>query len=367
MLLADQLLFGLSGPWRTISDFLPRGHPLERGIVSDRLALRELRDVGAEARSVVILGNSRARAVFRRAQARRVDPRTVHIELSHAGMDLYESLATAYRLEPFDVDVTVLVLSEIELHSPVYLKPWAGVGSWRALGDLLHHLEPSTLLERRRDLLGLAASASLAAYRDRRVIHAAAVDSWRRFPLDRLDRLDRPSPPAVADALKPLAPMPNLRLSDAERAELAARLAPLLPHLPPAGLRAQIYQLAGVAPGPHTRLNEAVLLDLVEALRGIGSEVLLVEAPIHPVAEEVYDRALREPFLDLAEGLATREGVHFMPLEETGPFGPNDFADLTHLARHRDQAAPRMARRIAERARTLLDREVDSEADETPL
>jgi hypothetical protein len=64
----------------------------------------------------------------------------------------------------------------------------------------------------------------------------------------------------------------------------------------------------------------------------------VVEGPLHPVAYELYDRAAtRAEFLAFVHRLEREHGVHFLALEESGPFPADDFNDPLHLKERRGE------------------------------
>jgi hypothetical protein len=69
----------------------------------------------------------------------------------------------------------------------------------------------------------------------------------------------------------------------------------------------------------------------VEILRAEGAEVIVIEPPLYPGVEALYDASIRDDFLAFARELAMDEGVYFVPLEAGPEYGKEDFGDLTHL------------------------------------
>ena len=69
----------------------------------------------------------------------------------------------------------------------------------------------------------------------------------------------------------------------------------------------------------------------VERLRAAGADVILVEAPLSPMAAEYYDATIREEFVAFARDLARDPGVHFVPLERSPRYPEEELIDLVHL------------------------------------
>jgi hypothetical protein len=66
-------------------------------------------------------------------------------------------------------------------------------------------------------------------------------------------------------------------------------------------------------------------------MRSSGIEVILIEAPLHPAAADLYDTRLRDEFLAFASALASDHGARFVGLDAMQPFAESDFFDLVHV------------------------------------
>ena len=69
----------------------------------------------------------------------------------------------------------------------------------------------------------------------------------------------------------------------------------------------------------------------VQRLRVAGAEVIIVEAPLSPLAAKYYDPTIRDDFVAFAHGLERESGVRFVPLDLSATYPEEDFKDLMHL------------------------------------
>src|SRR5262245_28043497 len=330
----DRGVLGDVGLWGAIARRLElapkRLVRVESGIARDRLDLARLEEAPPGVKRVVAMGNSRALDGLQLGSP----PDSMCLaELLHAPISPLELRLFAREAVRHRVDLLVMMLSEFDTHRPVRVVPRAGFADLRAtcaiaLGSALglSGWSPAFLLDKRVGFERLALASAFDAYRYRDVLDRAALDAWLGFRPDGDGRL----PSLVSHDLEedePASPIPDL---DAVR----ARFGPL----PRAFPDSYVPLLRGIRIGPYARANEGLVEDAVLILRAAGCEVLLVEGPLHPVSYELYDHAgTRADFLDFVHALEREHGVHFLALEESGPFPASDFADPLHLAKRRGQ------------------------------
>jgi len=326
VLAMDSGFLGSSGPWQTLYD-RSREHALERGVARDRMELRHLSEAPPTLPRVIVIGSSRANAGFRPDS---VDPETreryAFAKIAHAFVAPFEIRSAVEDMLAVDADVVVVVLSEFDVNRPVLITPQAGFASLSAIRDLSAELGLQLSFHHRRLLYRLTMARILNGYRYRGVLHRAFVDELRRFPLDERFPVDRvPAiPPFVVDDGKPT-PLTRDELRD-----LAARLAEALPHARNRGM-AGFGNVRQITRGDHARIQRGLIRRAVQRLRAAGKVVIIIEAPLHPVAAELYDTTIREDFLSFAFRVVEDFGVHFVPLDSVDPFRAEEFSDLTHL------------------------------------
>jgi hypothetical protein len=332
---ADRTVLGDERLWSAIQrrlELVPkRLVRVEVGIARDRLDLARLERATPGQERVVALGNSRALDGLRfdAVPASLCLAGLLHAPISPLELRLFAREAVRHR-----TDLLVMMLSEYDTHRPVRIVPRGGFADLRATGAIaLASLagrpgwSPRFLRERRVELERLALASCFDAYRYRDVLDRAWLDGWLRFAADDDGRL-----PALANR----DPGEDERAAEIPDLEaVRVRFGPL-----PRGLPSNhVPTLRSITSGEHSRANEDLVEDAVAILRAAGCEVLLVEGPLHPVAYELYDHpATRAEFLDFVRRLERELGVHFLALEESGPFPATDFNDPLHLRERRGAA-----------------------------
>jgi hypothetical protein len=169
------------------------------------------------------------------------------------------------------------------------------------------------------------------------VLDRAALVAWLGFRPDGDGRL----PALVSHELEedePAAPIPDLEA-------VRKRFGPLPREFPDS----YVPLLRSIRIGAFARANEDLVEDALALLRAAGCEVLVVEGPLHPVSYALYDHAgTRAEFVDFVHALGREHGVHFLALEESGPFPASDFVDPLHLAKRRGEVLGALVLRRAE-------------------
>jgi len=346
VLAVDRSVLGNAGLWSAIARRLElapkRLVRVESGIARDRLDLARLDRSEQGEKRVIVMGNSRARDGL---QFGAVPDSMLLAELLHAPISPLELRLFAREAVRHRADLLVMMLSEFDTHRPIRIVPRAGFADLRATGAIALAAatgrpgwSPAFLLEKRVGLERLALAAAFDAYRYRDVLDRAWLDERLGFRPDEDGRL----PALVSHELEedePAAAIPDLEA-------VRERFGPQSRSFPDS----YVPLLRGIRIGAYARANEDLVESAVAILRAAGCEVLLVEGPLHPVAYELYDHSgTRAEFLDFVHALAQRQGVHFLALEESGPFPASDFADPMHLARRRGQVLGALVlRRIEE-------------------
>jgi hypothetical protein len=331
---ADRTVLSDVDLWRAIERRL-EGLPkrlvrVEVGIARDRLELARLDQAAPGVKRVVAMGNSRALAGMQFGAV----PGSLRIaSVRHAPISPLELRLFAREALSHRVDLFVVMLSEFDTQRPVCIVPRAGFADLRAtVGIALSALAsrsgwtPSFLLLMRVELERLALAAVLDAYRYRDALHRAWLDERFGFPPDEGGRL-----PALVsrdvDEDEETAEIPDIEA-------VRARFGPKPRGMP----NNYVNMLRSTRVAEYTAANEDLVEGAIEVLRPAGCEVLLVEGPLHPVAYELYDRAAtRGEFLAFVHRLEREHGVHFLALEETGPFPADDFNDPLHLKERRGE------------------------------
>ncbi len=322
VLAVDAVVLGVRGPWPALHQRVEGAVP--KGIVNDRLQFRRLLDAPDSQRRAIVVGSSRANAGFNRPEAR---PDLIFGKIAHAGLGVFQIRSLADEALDFDTDVMAIVLSEFDLNSPVTINPQANFGSLSATRDLFAEVGTATSFEHRLTFYRLAMTALLNSYRFRRVLHSAFADDFRRFELDkRLSRKGSSSP------LRPLVSGGQRKsLTSQDKERIKAEIQERFPHLTARAVRLVFQQIHRITRGPHFEIKAGLLRRAIKRLSEAGVKVVIAEAPVHPLAEEIYDPTIRMEFLTLASSLEKQFGTRFIPLESSGPFEPEEFKDLTHL------------------------------------
>ena len=349
----DALLLGDGAPWQSIAERIPASNPTALGVARDRHALAELRAAGGRRPGVALIGSSRAAAGIQLSMLERRLPGVTFAAVAHAGVDPFVICALADELAADGVAAAVLMISELDTHRPLRLEPVPGPGSGanglRALPDLLAETGAGFAARNRVSLYRLMLTAALRGYRYRRVLAAAGLGTPLAFEFPG----HAPAAPLADDAFAAIAlgrrASPDLSPEVARRVSAAFRGVPA--ELRSATAATEVGIVSEIGSGKHVAVQMALLGRAVARFRGVGAAVVLVEAPLHPAAAELYDTRWRRAFTEFAEALAEETGVDFLPLEKTGPFEIRDFSDLLHTS---FTGAVKLTRGIVDALRRVL-------------
>lgn len=325
VLVVDWLVLGVHGPWQALRPRVEGALP--RGVVADRLALRRLVDTPEAQPRAIVVGSSRANAGFLPGLIPAELRDVTFGKIAHAGIGAFEMRSLVDEVVALDIDAMVLVLSEFDLNRPVNPTLSASFRSFSAIRDLVAEAGIAACFERRVIVYRLIAAALLDSYRFRAVLHSAFADDLRRFELD--DRFPGGGVPGNRTVL--VAGGERRPLRRGEGARIRTRIGQTFPHLSAAAVRIVFGQVHSITRGPHAEVQAGLVRRAVRRLSEAGVEVVIAEAPVHPLATEVYDSTIRTEFLALASSLEEDYGIGFIPIESSGPFSPEEFRDLTHL------------------------------------
>jgi len=322
----DTCVLGLHGPWATINQLIPGRHILEWGIAQDRQQLARLLDRPPMQRRAIVVGSSRANEGFRPDNIDRTKyPEVSFGKIAHGFIGCFEIRSMVEEILGVAPDVVIIAISEFELNRPLYVVPKASFRSFSAIRDLIEEVGAASVFEQRLIFYRLTLASVLNSYRYRQVFHRAFADKLRRFQLDQR-LVSAPSPGLPPHYMWDGMATP---LTESEMSSILARLGEQFPHMPE-GDRG-VGQIRVIARGPHAAVARDLLRRAVERLSKAGVSVVIAEAPLHPITEEIYDTAIRTEFLAFADSLVNDFAVRVIPLEVSGPFIAGDFADLTHL------------------------------------
>ena len=338
VLLLDSLILGFDGPWERLAEHAPHRGGL-RGLVAERIGQKHVRDRQSNQTGVFVAGSSRALHGFSfsalNAEERAL---TAFAQIGRPSMgpfEIYSATDEMLRAEP---DAVVVFASEFDTHRPVQIIPKMTNGNLSAIAGLVADIGPSYTWSQRHNLYRLCLVDQLYSYRYRDLLGATTLNRFRRFPVpgERFESDEKP--PAESLNIDPL----NNREHQIRREQAYRRLLPRLPE-DSVKYRSQVRQIFNIRRGPHVDIQQSQLRRAVRTLAEHGVAVLIVEAPLHPMAAEIYDTSIRTDFLHFAAELATSPEVHFLALDDVDPFSADDFQDLTHLSR---AGAERFTRRI---------------------
>jgi len=328
VLLFDQVMFSLDGPWEWQLARLPDADPLERGLIVDRLEARRARDLPHDRPRVTLVGTSRMDAAFRPEYVpEEVTPPIHFFRQAHARVYPHEMRSLLHEIIGHEPDLVVIMVSELELMMPFKIVPQATGGSLRAVLELVARTGLAFAHENRMAFLRMIGVGLLDAYRYKGVMGKSLTNRWRRFP--RRGKVER-SAPTWPDLIADGAPMtvdPAVEeaIMDALYEQFADR---------PESVSFQTGQVRSVRPGAHADLKFGIMDRNLELLRAEGIEVVLIEGVVHPATYALYDEErCRGIFLDWARRAADADpGVHFAPRDELGGLLPADhFRDITHV------------------------------------
>jgi hypothetical protein len=262
--------------------------------------------------------------------------------------------------------VVAFVWSELDTHRPLRLEPVPGssAASLAGVGELVQLAGWRFAVQNRTSLYRLVGTSVLDVYRHRHAFLQAGLDDLRHFALE--PRLaPRRALPRIFGEIVYWGPEPDLvntlwgpwpdfvtTRPTSVSSELRSRiLGAFGPGADRRFVDLSIDFVAELQAGDHARLQRAFVERSVALLRAAGSEVVLVEGPVHPLAGEIYDTSLRAEFTAFAQALVRDHGIHFVPLERMPRFAASDFKDLFHA---RGPGTLKLTHAISRAAGTLL-------------
>jgi hypothetical protein len=326
VLALDLAVFGRAWPWIALQERLGTKHLLASGIASDYRMLAALAQAPVGARRVAVLGSSRTQAALLGPPISLppgADGPLSMAVLAHAGIDPYAIRSLAERLAELKIEVAVLDLSEFDTHRPPEPRAATSFGSAAATCEFAAALGPVRAWQARGLLLRLALAGSFSAYANREVLEGFGTSRFRVFGgygrLVLAAKL-REDPSPLGLVVEPRHALDPRRLQQIE-AEFEAR-----------GYRnreVEMERLRAIRRGEHVEVQMRLLTSAVRALRRAGLRVVIVEAPLPPVAAEFYDLDTRDEFEAFARNLARQDGVSFVPLAER--YFEEDFLDYAHM------------------------------------
>jgi hypothetical protein len=331
VLALDRAVLGTTGPWEDIASRLPPFPVRRAAVAQDRAAFRKLAAQGDAQPRVFALGSSRGRWGFKPERSRRQLLGDVHItRFAHALIFPFEMLSLSYEIADHDPDAVVFLISEMDTHIPLYLPRGSPSVAARALGALMSELPLGVALREWKPLLNVGLDSLLLALRYRVVLGGAGLDELRRFPLVarlRARRGARTMPALVLDdgeaVAVPAGRWEEIRNDVVSRESGRSRRT----------ANEQMEWVGAIKRGEHARVQMALLERAVALLTREGAAVIIVEPPLDPLTADLYDVSIRGEFLAFAARMRERHGAHFVPLEQSGPFPGEEFADLVHLDR----------------------------------
>jgi hypothetical protein len=351
VLLVDRLVLGEFGPWASIDCQLGDCGPQCRVIRNKAFAERELAALHAadpESWRVLVVGSSRAGAGFVPHLLPRADPMLAKLYLAKvaiAATEPYTMRSLATRLGRNEVDEVVLFLSEFDTHRPFFLVPTVGFGGVAAWIDLVRVTSPRFAWRHREALMRLALASSINTYRHRDVLQALGRNYLLGTVWDEVRNESDNTQIGVELVRNALAAPPPLdRILPWDEFQRVSEQ--IQSHFPEPTIPGPLRQLRTVSFGSHVELQKALVRATVEAVIRRGARISIVEAPIHPLGEWLYDLETRKDFRAFAGGLASDPRIEIVELAQLPPFTKDEFRDLTHL---NDAGAERLTRHVVDR------------------
>ncbi len=319
---ADRLVLGEGGPWAAIRQRIDKSHRFERGIVADRLAIQRLRSAPPRRRRAFVVGSSQARIGFHMKGLAEPSPGAVVFgKIAHGGFNTFAMRSMVSDVLDVGPDAVVLFLSPLDLNSRLQILPQAGFASFSAILDLTRETGVAFAFRHRRIFYRLLAANLLNSYRYRQVLDRAFAGRLRRAGFERSAPSDRLM--VKGGTRKPL--------SRDRKEQLISQLVARFPNRDPALVKYSFHRIYNITRGEHCAIQQGLVRRTVRGLTQAGVEVVIVEAPLHPLAAEIYDLTIRDEYLDFAATLEQDFGAHVVPLESSGPFEAEDFSDPVHV------------------------------------
>jgi hypothetical protein len=331
--------FGSIAVWEDLVSRVPRRFMHTSGVATARLALERAGQVEPGERFSVVLGSSRALFGYRPAQVGPEDgaPGPV-FALKHPQLFPYEMLSYSTELTRLGPAEVVFLVSEFDTHRPLEFVSGSGSASLSALAFLIGELPRGISWRERTMLARLGLEGIVDTYRYRRVLGVAGTDVLRTFRLGKQRRktgrghqhkILGPGPPKDSDPEEIQQIADLLGEGSRKRGNRHLLISQLL--------------LAPITPGEHADVQMALLEEAIRRLRGAGIEVIIVETPLSPLAEPIYDVGLRREFLSFAHSMVRAHGLRFVELDLANPYPARDFSDLVHL---KPEGATRLTRTV---------------------
>ena len=327
VLVVDATFFGSLIDWFRLEEVIESPAYVEMGVARTHGRLAELRDIEppeSERPRVFLLGSSRAaRGIHERSFPAILRDNITFVDLSCPGMRPYEMRSLIDDIRPHDPDLVIMLLSEFDTHGRLLNLAILAPGSAGTVGELIDSAGSDFMLDRREALLRLGLASQFEAYRFRKVVGAAGLTKLRVFETPAKKRSETMR---ATGAL-----LSGVSAVKYNRQEMLARTKALFPEVSERTLLTQAVQINTVCRGDHQVAQEHLIRRACEELREMGSDVLILEGPLHPLAEELCDLRTREDFRDFVGELERDFGAHSMMLEDSAAFTPDQFSDPTHL------------------------------------
>lgn len=310
--LADALVFRVLSPWQFIGTHFQLEN-YNRHLLSDQLVLEALeKDPGGQP-NVVLLGTSRMMHAWDPATLPQEQlPAARVLSLAHPAMYPPDIFTAVSRLPQGSTQLVVLGISETDTHAPLKIGPTTPFPSSASYLDTAQHLGLSWLFDQREGFYRTLVGELLLSYRYRDLFGDAGMNELRKFRGTRARRDER----AIEEQVASLQLPPALRDSSRYGMEISG---------------VEILRLTPVKAGVHVPVKMAFFRAAVERLTEEGVPVAIVELPLNPMAQGLYDGGLRDEFLQFCRELERDFAVVVVPLEQQAPYVIEDFRDLTHL------------------------------------
>jgi hypothetical protein len=296
-------------------------------VAYDRKVFADLAADDSDDPRVFIMGTSRARRGHRMVQSKAALPDVRIARVAHPMMDLFTIRTLTREVIGAGADGVVFMISEFDTHRPFRFDPIPARSgaSPSAFLEIVSDVGVGFGWQNRVSLYRLSVARMLNGYRFRESLVRAGLNSLRRFELD--DRLQRSGMERARErgatalgsaVVEPFDASTRINLQVQVRPELHRHFG-------------QAPWIAEIQRGEHARVQMNVLRRTVEELLMAGVWVVIVEAPLHPVAEILKDPGARGEFVELARDLEGYQGVRFVALSEMPPFESRNFLDLLHV------------------------------------
>jgi hypothetical protein len=340
LIATDRLVMRSSEPWSWAHQRLSHDRTMDYWISLAQMRRWRFARERDDRTRVVALGSSRAAAAFVPDKVSISETEWVHATtLGRPGIDPFVLRSMVDGVVALDPDVVVLYISEFDTHRAMFLIPRSTDPDLPSLVELLRYTSPDYCWDERHKLLQILAGGILETYHHRDVLLAAGLGSFSEFEMGARG-LDGPAPPAPARRFG------SHRFADWHSTSFAERVAEIEASHGREIPLAEFGQLYEMLRGEQVRAQESMIESAIERFGGAGVQVLIFETPLNPLGAALSQAGLRDDFLAFARRMERTHDSWFIPLERSGPFGPEQFADLTHL---NFEAAVRTTRLVLER------------------